>query len=388
MSEKLINLSSDLQKLRSEGYEIEIKGTILLVYQVPYVNTNKKIALGTLVCLLNVSGEQLLGPADHTIYFKGDVPCDKDGNVLKGIVNNSEKKVLGDGIEVNHYFSAKPSSGKYLDYFDKVETYVSHLESQAQALNPAVSAKTGKLIECKEQDSVFKYLNPSPSNAELESVSKNLKDLKIAIIGLGGTGSYILDFIAKTPVKEIHLFDGDIFVSKNAFRAPSVASVETLKQMPKKVSYYYEIYSNLHKRIVTHDYYVTAAVLDELLPMSFVFICIDRGSARKLIVKKLVSSSIPFIDVGMGVNLENGKVSGGIRTTWVNKDKNDHIELRIPFTDEGENEYNKNIQIVELNALNAAMAVIKWKKHFDFYHDLAAEYNSIYETNVNKVIND
>jgi hypothetical protein len=388
MSEKLISLSPDLQRLRAEGYEIEIKGTILLVYNVPYVNTNKEISPGTLVCLLNISGEQLLGPADHTIYFKGDSPCDKDGSILNAIVNNSVKKDLGYGVVADHYFSAKPPSGNYPDYFEKIETYVSHLESQAQALNPVVTARTGKVIESKEQDVVFKYLNPSPSCIELEVVTKELRDLKVVIIGLGGAGSYILDFIAKTPVKEIHLFDGDIFVSKNAFRAPAAASVETLRQMLKKVNYYSDMYSNIHKHVVPHDCYVTPAVFDELLSMDFVFICIDKGDARKLIVQKLTGLLIPFIDVGMGVNLENGKVSGSVRTTLVTKEKNDHIELRIPFTDEGENEYNKNIQIVELNALNAAIAVIKWKKYFNFYHDLTAESHSIYETNVNKVIND
>ncbi|WP_318271316.1 ThiF family adenylyltransferase [Sphingobacterium cellulitidis] len=45
-----------------------------------------------------------------------------------------------------------------------------------------------------------------------------LERQKIAIIGLGGTGAYILDMVAKTPVKEIHLFDGDSFDQHNAFR--------------------------------------------------------------------------------------------------------------------------------------------------------------------------
>jgi tRNA A37 threonylcarbamoyladenosine dehydratase len=52
----------------------------------------------------------------------------------------------------------------------------------------------------------------------------------------GGTGSYVLDFVAKTPVKEIHLFDGDIFDQHNAFRAPGAPSGEELEQRLKKVA--------------------------------------------------------------------------------------------------------------------------------------------------------
>jgi tRNA A37 threonylcarbamoyladenosine dehydratase len=36
---------------------------------------------------------------------------------------------------------------------------------------------------------------------------------------LSGTGSYILDLLAKVPIREIHLCDGDDFARHNAFRA-------------------------------------------------------------------------------------------------------------------------------------------------------------------------
>ena len=52
---------------------------------------------------------------------------------------------------------------------------------------------------------------------------------KIIILGLGGTGSYILDLVAKTPVKEIHLYDGDTFYQHNAFRSPGAPSSDELR---------------------------------------------------------------------------------------------------------------------------------------------------------------
>ena len=61
----------------------------------------------------------------------------------------------------------------------------------------------------------------------------------VAIAGPGGTGSYVLDLVAKTPVRDIHLFDGDSFMSHNAFRAPGAASLEELRALPKKVDYFH-----------------------------------------------------------------------------------------------------------------------------------------------------
>jgi hypothetical protein len=62
---------------------------------------------------------------------------------------------------------------------------------------------------------------------------------------------------------------------------------------------------------------------------------------------------------------------------------------RITFTDgDGNNEYGRNIQIADLNALNAALAVIKWKKLFGFYRDLGDEYFSAYTSDGNSLINE
>jgi hypothetical protein len=41
----------------------------------------------------------------------------------------------------------------------------------------------------------------------------------VAVIGLGGTGAYVLDFLVKTPVREIRAFDPDVFHVHNVFRS-------------------------------------------------------------------------------------------------------------------------------------------------------------------------
>lgn len=69
----------------------------------------------------------------------------------------------------------------------------------------------------------------------------------MAIIGLGGTGGYVLDQVAKTPVREIHLFDGDTFDMHNAFRAPGAATESDFGK--PKVEYFKAMYSNMHKSI-------------------------------------------------------------------------------------------------------------------------------------------
>ena len=122
--------------------------------------------------------------------------------------------------------------------------------------------------------------------------------------------------------------------------------------------------------------------------MDFVFLCMDSGESKKLIVEKLEEFGVPFIDVGMGVRLNDEMLAGTVRVTTSTPDKRDHFRGRVSFEELGNNEYNRNIQIADLNALNAALAVIKWKKLFGFYQDMKSEHHSQFHTATNKLINE
>ena len=95
-----------------------------------------------------------------------------------------------------------------------------------------------------------------------------------------------------------------------------------------------------------------------------------------------------FIDVGMGLYRVNDSIAGIIRTTTCCSKHHRHAEACIDLAgDEAPGEYERNAQLAELNALNAALAVIKWKKARGFYNDLTRELNSEYVIDGNKLIN-
>src|SRR4029078_12457131 len=107
------------------------------------------------------------------------------------------------------------------------------------------------------------------------------------------------------------------------------------------------------------------------------------------IIEKLEEFGLPFIDVGMGVYLSEGSLGGILRVTTSTPTQREHLRKRVSFaSDADRNEYAANIQIADLNALNAALAVIKWKKLTGFYLDLENEHNSHYTIDGNIVTND
>ncbi|UOF02887.1 ThiF family adenylyltransferase [Bdellovibrio reynosensis] len=392
MSQQLINRSSDLKRLQDEGYEIEIRANHLLVKNVPYLTSRKEVRLGVLVSTLTLAGDKTTIPDDHQTHFQGEVPCHEDGSPNGKILNQSARRTLGNGVEIDHSFSARPkeNGGRYLDYYDKITTYVAILEGPAQTVDPSATAKTFSVIPA-ETTSIFKYVDTASSRAAIGAVTDKLRTGKIGIIGLGGTGSYILDQIAKTPVDEIHLFDGDLFLQHNAFRSPGAPSIDTLLKKQNKAEYFGEIYSMMRNGIVVHPYEVNSTNLDHLKEMTFVFIAIDNGPAKRTIIEALEAWNIPFIDVGMGVYLAEDKVGGILRVTASSPAMRNHVHEkgRISFgAAHEENEYNRNIQIADLNALNGILAVIKWKKMMGFYLDFENEYFSTYTIDGNHLNNE
>jgi hypothetical protein len=105
----------------------------------------------------------------------------------------------------------------------------------------------------------------------------------------------------------------------------------------------------------------------------------EGGTAKRAIVEKLEAQATPFIDVGMGLYAKRNKIGGMLRTVLSLPDARDTARGRISFAaDDPHNEYDRNIQVADLNALNACLAVIAWKKYRDFYFDLGRERFSSY----------
>jgi len=390
MSQSPISLNADLKKLADDGYDIDIVSGHLVIRDVPYVNVGRQVKLGILVSTLELAGDVTQKPGDHVAWFAGEYPCDQDGHELAKIKCEGEPPKISDGLVVRHSFSSKPADG-YNDYHHKMTTYINIISQPAKVIDPNVTSRPRRVVEANDPDTVFKYIDTASSRAGIAAVSGKLQLARIAIVGLGGTGSYILDFVAKTPVREIHIFDGDDLLQHNAFRSPGAPSKEELKAKPKKVRYHAGRYGLMRNGVVEHDFDLDAQNVDALEGMDFVFICVDRGEARRHIIEKLERIDIPFIDVGMGIELVDDQLLGIVRITASapNKlgDMRNRKRINMSSVD-GDGDYSRNIQIAELNALNAALAVIKWKKQFGFYLDQENEHFSAYTLDGNRIINE
>lgn len=364
-------LDEVLAPFLAAGLRVTVKGSHLLLHDVPVVDGERRLQLGTLVATLIYTDSQVTPPATHQAWFDGPFPCFADGSPMEQQLSRSDVAggMVAPSIPARFYFSNKDEGWtRYSNHFDLLMHYWRIITDQARVLDPHCTRplKSATAVVAP-RTGPFRYPDACSARGNFAMVSERLANLTIAIVGLGGTGSYVLDQVAKTPVREIHLFDGDVFELHNAFRAPGAAHESDFSD--PKVAYFARMYDPMHAGILPHPAYVTEGNVALLGQFDFVFVCVDKGPARRLICAHLIEHGVPFIDCGMDMSMSSAQqIFGTCRVTVSTPAKSLHFFDRAPtMEDAGDALYEQNIQIADANALNALLAVMRWKQHFGFY---------------------
>ncbi|MYD54577.1 MAG: ThiF family adenylyltransferase [Chloroflexi bacterium] len=380
MSHRLANHNDDLRRLLEKGYAVAIDSNHLVVRDIPYLGSEGELQWGAIVTKLDFIDQERVTQTDHQVYFAGSAPHGLDGQPIPNLGGGTTSITLSEAcsdVVVQRSFSNKPKdTGRFADFFDKVESYVSIVSGPAMEAHGA-TPYSFRLVEEKATESVFKFHDTLTSRTEISDLAAKLKDDVVAIVGLGGTGAYVLDFMTKTPVREIRVFDLDAYHVHNAFRSPGRLEVSELGE--SKAEVYGGRYENFRTGLSVTPAFIDASCHDEMDGVTFAFVCVDKGSSRADIFDLLISKGIPFIDVGMGLNRKRGPISGLLRATYYSAQHGKEVRERdlAPLVDDPDDIYRTAIQISELNALNACLAVVRFKQLRGFYFEDLAYYHLV-----------
>ena len=223
-------------------------------------------------------------------------------------------------------------------------------------------------------EQLFNYIYAISAGGAADSVHikkwrDKLADEIIGIVGVGGTGSYILDLVSKSGVTRILIWDGDSLEERNTRRGVGPAFLNCSNLGQNKAHLLASQYTSPACEIIHYPNDFANPDASIIRNLTFGFIAVDRDESRATVRQAMHEHKIPFIDVGMGVRIENGKLTGGCQAVLCPQDPAE-IQGLIPngglaF---GEQAY-RNIQVSEIHALNAALAVIKWKRFRGQYPD-------------------
>lgn len=394
MFQKLVSHNDDIRRLVEKGYAVAFDSGYLIIRDIPYLDNLKQLQIGAIVTKLVFIDKERVTPDDHQIFFAGSIPHNLDGTPIPNLGGGPAQLALSDlskDVVVQRSFSNKPRVAgqlrSFIDFFEKIESYVGIISGPAMALHDA-SPYTFRAIKEIVTDSVFKFHDTLTSRAEIVDLSAKFANDVIAVIGIGGTGAYILDFLVKTPVREIRAYDHDTFHMHTAFRSPG--RLEEAELGKTKAEVYHSRYDNFRHGIKVEHKFIDASCADDFEDVTFAFVCVDKGSSRAGIFDLLISKGITFIDVGMGLQRKEAALNGMLRTTYHSTEHSQKVREKslAPMVDNPDDIYRTNIQISELNALNACLAVIRFKQLRGFYFEEIPYFHLLFEIGDLKVVGD
>lgn len=383
MSNPLTDPDGPIARLYADGFDLVLQHGHLIVRSLPYLSPSGVRRDGKLVLPINDSGGVVADASgDHRIFFSGEEPRDERGTAL----GSAEHREIGGGETSDYMLSFKPPSGSYPGIYEKVRHYARILRDAARHEDPSVTSTPGAAFQLVEDGLPLVYRDTNTTRAGLITLNNLFRGHIVGIVGLGGTGSYILDQVAKTWVDRIILIDGDEFENHNAFRAPGAAALATLQARRNKAEYFAEEYSRMHTGIEAHPEPLTMDNLHLLENATFVFLAAADAEERPKIMAWLRERGIPFIDVGMGISQGDAGLTGLVKLTTYLPDGNVPLPTK-PAVPPGQDDYSTNIQVADLNALNALLAVIEWKRWLGFYATHSPATEVVYKLYLNELRN-
>ena len=280
----------------------------------------------------------LIGVSEGCAYQASGEPV---GNVLW--TDNTSRCVI----------SIKRDEGEYENAWHALFVYTAR-----------VAGEVGR-EEREQVERVFEFEITGEDSRDMSAWRDRARGQRIGIVGLGGAGLWILDLMSKTDVSEILIWDGDEIEGRNLLRAPGSAGQEAIGK--NKAQFFGEHYQRIRRGITIHaEYWQPDDPADVLGDLDFVFIAVDKAKTRTALCEKLEQAGVPFIDVGMGIELRQGRVGGSCQVFFSGDDPG-RWRKGIPTAEgEGEDEYYE-LQLADLGALNAALAVGIWRRHIGQY---------------------
>lgn len=218
-----------------------------------------------------------------------------------------------------------------------------------------------------------------------------IQSSRVAIVGVGGTGSSVAEQVTRLGVKDILLLDPDNFETVNrmygTFAIPAKKHWwQFWKRLPvshKKVdlvaAHLRHINPDIHIETVTQSV-VHHAVAKQLCDRDFIFLCTDEHWGRSVVNQVAYQYMIPTINVGMAITAEDSKIDNAVGVVdvlfpdkaclWCKQYLNSKriAAESMPKADQANRQaegYVENIDttqpsVISINTTVASMAVTQW----------------------------
>lgn len=184
---------------------------------------------------------------------------------------------------------------------------------------------------------------------------------RVAIVGLGGVGAWIADFVIKAEPREVHGWDYDSIEPKNILRMPGGLDPNIWIGKPK-AHWFQETYSLVHTSVHGHHVRVLPTnVQDVIAGTTFAFIAVDDAEDRMMVCDALMNAGIPFVVAGLSLARKDKRVKVSMRIVTA------HIGVSswkgaIPQVGRAGQEDYGSLDLPDVYSMAAGWAIQSWRK--------------------------
>ena len=260
-----------------------------------------------------------------------------------GVIGRSDSSLV---------LSIKIKGHEYEDAWEALNNYV----KQIYALFLGRSASVG---ESTPRPYTFGVLGDQrPEAVEWRSL---LAQERVAIVGLGGVGAWIADFVVKADPREVHSWDYDCIEPKNILRMPGGLDPKIWIGKPK-AEWFQETYSITHTNVHGHDIKVLPENMHEVIDKTtFAFIAVDCADDRMMVCDTLANAEIPFVVVGLSPVRKEKRVKVSIRIITGHVGVSSWKEAVPQVGQAGQDDYG-SLDLPDVYAMAAGWAIQSWRK--------------------------
>lgn len=207
---------------------------------------------------------------------------------------------------------------------------------------------------------------------------KTLQEMKITIVGAGGTGSALAVQLARMGVKQLILVDMDLVDETNIPRVYGSKESDIGKAKVKVLKKYIEKFSNTKVNAIQANI-TSDDIVSELVDSDVIFGCTDNLTSRSVLNDISIQYYVPLIDVGCRIHLnKDGSINQAIMKVqtitpdsaclWCSGTLDGRLIMQESLSGEEKkklakegyyNEVEKQPSIISMTTMTASMAIHK-----------------------------
>ncbi len=184
---------------------------------------------------------------------------------------------------------------------------------------------------------------------------------RVAIVGLGGVGAWIADFVVKADPQEVHGWDYDCIEPKNILRMPGGLDPNVWIGRPK-ADWFQETYSLIHTNVHGHNVKVLPENVQEVIEKTtFAFVAVDHADDRMMVCDTLANAGIPFVVVGLSPVRKDKRVKVSMRIVTAHVGVSSWREAIPQVGQAGQDDYG-SLDLPDVYSMAAGWAMQSWRK--------------------------